>query len=130
MDPGRELFLSKAVPDVKLRAYAEAMLLYHAADLLPLDQQAVYMEEATKLLPEPLRVAAGDAGKAILKVRPQSTLEALRPVIETEAFAPAETFMLSMKLSTFAASSSPSRSCFISFWNSSCQDSIPANAGC
>ena len=100
--PGRELFLAKAVPDVKFRAYTEAMLLYHAADLLPIDQQTAYMEEATKLLPEPLRVAAGDAGKAILKVRPQSTLEALRPVIETEAFAPAETFMLSMKLSTFA----------------------------
>ena len=100
--PGRELFLSKAVPDVKLRAYAEAMLVYHTADLLPLEQQAGYMEEAMKLLAPAQQAAALEAGRGILKVRPQSGLEALRPVIETEAFAPAETFMLSMKLSTFA----------------------------
>ena len=100
--PGRELFLAKLVPDPKLRAYAEAMLIYHTADMIPLEQQSAYMEEATKILPEPLQATALEAGRAILKVRPQSSLEALRPVIETEAFAPAETFMLSMKLSMFA----------------------------
>lgn len=99
---GRELFLSKAVPDLRLRAYAEAMQIYHTADMLPVEQQAAYMDEATKLLPEAIQVTATEAGRAILKVRPQSSLEALRPVIETEAFAPAETFMLSMKLSMFA----------------------------
>ena len=100
--PGRELFLTKVVPDPKLRAYAEAMLIYHTADMIPLEQQTIYMEEATKILPEPFQATALEAGRAILKVRPQSSLEALRPVIETEAFAPAETFMLSMKLSMFA----------------------------
>ncbi len=99
---GRELFLGKAVPDARLRAYAEAMLVYHTADLLPPAEQPGYMEEALKLLPPPLQPSALEAGRAILKVRPQSSLEALKPVIETEAFAPAETFMLSMKLSTFA----------------------------
>ena len=100
--PGRELFLTKLVPDPGLRAYAEAMLIYHTADLLPLEQQPAYMEEAVKFLPEPSQPATLEAGRAILKVRPQSGLEALRAVIETEAFAPAETFMLSMKLSMFA----------------------------
>ncbi len=99
---GRELFLNQVVPDPAARAYAEAMLIYHTADMLPTDQQTAYMEQATKLLPGPLQVATLEAGRAILKVRPQSSLEALRPVIETEAFAPAETFMLSMKLSMFA----------------------------
>lgn len=99
---GRELFLTKAAPDPGLRAYAEAMLIYHTADMLPEAQQAAYMEEAAKLLPPALQTPTAEAGRAILKVRPQSSLEALRPVIETEAFAPAETFMLSMKLSMFA----------------------------
>ena len=99
---GRELFLSKAVPDARLRAYAEAMLVYHTADLLPVGEQPGYMEAALQLLPTPLQASALEAGRAILQVRPQASLEALKPVIETEAFAPAETFMLSMKLSTFA----------------------------
>ncbi len=99
---GRELFLSKAVPYPKLRAYAEAMLIYHTADMLPLDQQGPYLEQAAKLLPVSLQTPVAEAGRAILKARPQSTLLPLRPVIETEAFAPAETFMLSMKLSLFA----------------------------
>jgi sec-independent protein translocase protein TatC len=99
---GRELFLSKAVPYPKLRAYAEAMLIYHTADMLPPDQQGPYLEEAARLLPAPMQTPVAEAGRAILKARPQSSLEALRPVIETEAFAPAETFMLSMKLSMFA----------------------------
>lgn len=99
---GRELFLGKAVPDARLRAYAEAMLVYHTADLLPEPEQSGYMEAALKLLPGPLQASALEAGRAILQVRPQASLEALKPVIETEAFAPAETFMLSMKLSTFA----------------------------
>ena len=99
---GRELFMAKAVADPRLRAYAEAMLIYHSADLLPEDQQNPYMEEAVKLLPTLQQATALEAGRAILKVRPQSSLEALKPVIETESFAPAEAFMLSMKLSTFA----------------------------
>jgi len=100
--PGRELFMAKAVPDAKLRAYAEAMLIYHTADLLTAEQQSPYMEEAMKLLPAPLQAVALEAGRGILKAKPASSLEALKPVIETEAFAPAETFMLSMKLSSFA----------------------------
>lgn len=99
---GRELFLTKSISDPKLRPYAEAMLIYHTADMLPVDQQSGYLEEASKLLPAALQAPTLEAGRAILKVRPQSSLEALRPVIETEAFAPAETFMLSMKLSMFA----------------------------
>ena len=100
--PGREIFLTKAVPDANLRAYAEAMLIYHTADMLPQPQQAPYMEEAAKILPENLQASVAAAGLAILAAHPESGLGVLRPVIETEAFAPAETFMLSMKLSLFA----------------------------
>lgn len=99
---GRELFLKAAVPDEKLRVYTEALVIYHTADMLPGASQAAYMEEAAKLLPSPLQASVAEAGRAILKARPDSSLEALKPVIETEAFAPAETFMLSMKLSMFA----------------------------
>jgi len=98
----REFYFSKAVPDPKLRAYAEAMLIYHAADLLPAEQQTPYLEEATRLLPAAQHAAALEAGRAILKARPGPSLEALKPVIQNIAVAPAEAFMLSMKLSMYA----------------------------
>ncbi|MES2709180.1 MAG: twin-arginine translocase subunit TatC [Verrucomicrobiota bacterium] len=98
----RRHFLEQALPDPVLRPYAEAFLIYHATSLLPEEAQAGFMETAAKSLPADRSAGVLEAALAIRKAVPSPSLEELKPVIENVAMAPAETFMLSMKLSTFA----------------------------
>lgn len=98
----RQSFLNKALPDPKLRPYADAFLIYHATSLLSKDLREGFMEEVVKTLPAENSAAVLAAAQAMDKAGPSPSLEELKPVIENVAMAPAETFMLSMKLSTFA----------------------------
>src|SRR5436190_17320233 len=100
--PQRELFLKVAASDELTRQFAYAMLLHHVADCLPKKEREGYIAAATKLLPE------GDQAKVITyagqlaSAGTSAALEKPRNFVEMEAFAPAEGFMLSMKLSLYA----------------------------
>lgn len=98
----RRHFLEQALPDAALRPYAEAFLIYHATSLLPLEAQEGFLETAVKSLPAERSAGVMEAAQAMRRVLPSPSLEEMRPVIENVAMAPPETFMLSMKLSTFA----------------------------
>lgn len=98
----REEFIKVAAPDAFTRQFAQALLLYHVADILPEKERTAYIQSGAAALP------AEDAGKVVeyaaqlAKAGTAPELEKPHDFVETEAFAPAETFMLSMKLSLFA----------------------------
>jgi sec-independent protein translocase protein TatC len=98
----REVFLQFAATDDLTRQMAYALLFYHAADALPTDAREGYLKAAAALLP------AEDTGKVVeyaaqlTSAKTDSSLDKPHDFVETEAFGPAETFMLSMKLSLFA----------------------------
>ena len=70
--PVRELFLRQAVPEAGQRAYAEGLLLYHAAEMLPWRNRLAIWTKAVKLLPEPLQARRRTPASAILKVHPRA----------------------------------------------------------
>ncbi|MDB6134015.1 MAG: hypothetical protein JWM59_2258 [Verrucomicrobiales bacterium] len=98
----RRLFLDRALSDQALRPYVEGFLLFHTASMLHESQRDGFVAEAVKAMPADRSPGVAEAVAAIRKASPSSSLEELKPVIENVAMAPAETFMLSMKLSTFA----------------------------
>lgn len=98
----REEFLKIAVPDNRLRHYAEGLLLYHAADGMERERRDLFLQAASATLPPDRAGEVLKATRAILEAKPSPSLEPLKPVIEMEAFGPPEVFMLSMKLSLFA----------------------------
>ena len=98
----RRLFLETAAKDDLTRHLTLAVLLHHTASMLPEADRPDYLKRHTALLPE------GD-GPKVLAYASQLAAAGTTPdldvpmdMVETEAFAPAESFMLSMKLSLVA----------------------------
>jgi sec-independent protein translocase protein TatC len=98
----REIFLQHAATNDFTRRFAEALLLYHAADALPEQERDSYLQSAAAQLPEADRTAVLDYAAQLTKAKTPPSLEKPHDIVEVEAFAPAETFMLAMKLSLFA----------------------------
>jgi sec-independent protein translocase protein TatC len=100
--PQRDLFLKLAANDDLTRQFANALLFYHAADCLPEKEREGYIASAAKLLPESDQPKVVEFAAQLAKAGTSAALEKPRNFVEMEAFAPAEGFMLSMKLSLFA----------------------------
>lgn len=98
----REAFIKVAAPDVFTRQFAQALLIHHVADILPEKERAAYMKSAIALLPAEDTAKVTEFAQQLINAGTTASLEKLHDFVETEAFAPAETFMLSMKLSLFA----------------------------
>ena len=98
----REIFVRASAPDDFTRRFAEALLIYHAADILPEGARADYIAKATAATPPADSATVADYVAQLLKAGTTPDIEKTHDFVETEAFAPAETFMLSMKLSLFA----------------------------
>jgi sec-independent protein translocase protein TatC len=98
----REVFLKAAAPDEFTRQFAHAMLLYHAADALPEEKREAFIKEGAALVPGESAAKIAEYAAQLAAAKTETSLEPPANMVETEAFAPAETFMLSMKLSLFA----------------------------
>lgn len=98
----REAFIKIAAPDAFTRQFAHALLIYHVADVLPEKERAAYMKSAIALLPAEDAAKVTEFAQQLITAKTTPALEKPHDFVETEAFAPAETFMLSMKLSLFA----------------------------
>ncbi len=98
----RDIFLQHAAPDEFTRQFAWAMLFYHAADALPAEKHEAYLKSAVAEMPEAERANVLDYIAQLQEAETPPSLEKPQDIVEIEAFAPAETFMLAMKLSLFA----------------------------
>ena len=98
----RRLFMEVAAPDPLTRQLAEAVLLHHAASMVPEKVRDNYLERYTALLPAADGAAVLGYARQLIKAGTTPDLNVPMDMVETEAFAPAESFMLSMKLSLFA----------------------------
>ncbi len=101
--PQRQLFLDSVAPTPLDRQLTNAVLLHHTASILPEADRKAYLAKATALL-----VPAEDGPKVLeftaqlVAAKTSPDLDVPADMVETEAFAPAESFMLSMKLSLVA----------------------------
>lgn len=98
----RRLFMEVAAPDPLTRQLAEAVLLHHAASMVPEKVRDDYLGRYTALLPAADGAAVLGYARQLIKAGTTPDLNVPTDMVETEAFAPAESFMLSMKLSLFA----------------------------
>ena len=98
----RESFIKSSSPDDFTRQFAWALLLYHAADSLPAEKRAGWIADAAVTLAEADRDKVKGYAAELARAETPLSLEKPRNFVEMEAFAPAESFMLSMKLSFFA----------------------------
>jgi sec-independent protein translocase protein TatC len=98
----REIFLQHAAPDNLTRHFALALLHYHVAGTLPDKDRLTYLKSAAALLPEADREKVLEYAAQLTEAETPPSLEVPQDIVEIEAFAPAETFMLAMKLSLFA----------------------------
>jgi sec-independent protein translocase protein TatC len=98
----RRLFMEVAAPDPLTRQLAEAVLLHHAASMVPEKLRDDYLGRGTALLPAADGAAVLGYARQLIKAGTTPDLNVPMDMVETEAFAPAESFMLSMKLSLFA----------------------------
>ncbi len=98
----RDAFLQAAAKDDLTRQMAQAVLFYHVADALPKKEREGYIAKAAALLPEADRANVVKYAAQLTEAETPYSLEKPRNFVEMEAFAPAETFMLSMKLSLYA----------------------------
>ena len=101
--PQRQLFLDSVAPTPLDRQLTTAVLLHHTASILPEADRKAYLAKATALL-----LPAEDGPKVLeftaqlVAAKTSPDLDVPADMVETEAFAPAESFMLSMKLSLVA----------------------------
>jgi sec-independent protein translocase protein TatC len=101
--PQRQLFLDSVAPTPLDRQLTNAVLLHHTASILPEADRKAYLAKATALL-----IPAEDGPKVLeftaqlVAAKTSPDLDVPADMVETEAFAPAESFMLSMKLSLVA----------------------------
>ena len=101
--PQRQLFLDSVAPTPLDRQLTNAVLLHHTASILPEADRKAYLAKATALL-----LPAEDGPKVLeftaqlVAAKTSPDLDVPADMVETEAFAPAESFMLSMKLSLVA----------------------------
>jgi len=98
----REIFLQHSAPDDFTRRFAWAMLFYHASDALPEAQREAYLKSAIAEMPEADRAAVTEYAAQLKEAKTSPALEKPQNIVEIEALAPAEPFMLAMKLSLFA----------------------------
>ena len=108
----RNIFLKYAAPDEFTRQYALALSLRHYGTLLiPEEGEADdsvqakvdgYLKETVTRLPEADREAVSRYLAELKESKTPATLDTPQPVLQMESLAPAELFMLSMKLSLFA----------------------------
>jgi sec-independent protein translocase protein TatC len=98
----RNLFMEMAAPDPLTRQFAEAVLLHHAASMVPEKVREDYLVRYSALLPAADGATVLGYTRQLIKAGTNPDLNVPLDMVETEAFAPAESFMLSMKLSLFA----------------------------
>lgn len=98
----RESFLKSSAPDEFTRQFAWALLLYHSADSLPKDKRVDWIAAAVNTLPEAERGKITAYAAELAEAGTAISLEKPHNFVEMEAFAPAESFTLSMKLSLYA----------------------------
>jgi sec-independent protein translocase protein TatC len=98
----REVFLNYAAPDAFTRQFAQAMLYYHTANALPEADRPAYLKSAAALLAAEDQVKVLEYTAQLTEAKTSPSIEKPQDIVEVEAFAPAETFMLAMKLSLFA----------------------------
>lgn len=98
----RAIFFKMAAPDDLTKHFAQALLIYHTETMLPDDVQKDYRTRSLAFLPETDRSTAEKYVQQLFDAKTGSDLDVPLNTVETEAFAPAESFMLSMKLALFA----------------------------
>lgn len=98
----REVFLNYAAPKDFTRQFAQALLFHHTASALPEADRPAYLKSAVALLAAEDQAKVLEYTAQLAEAKTPPSIEKPQDIVEVEAFAPAETFMLAMKLSLFA----------------------------
>ncbi len=98
----REIFLKHAAPDAATRHMALALVAHHFSAMLPEGDRAAYAAESLARLPPQDHAPAVAFLEELRAAKTSPDLDTPVATVQMEALAPAEGFMLSMKLSLFA----------------------------
>ncbi len=98
----RERLLKYAAPDAFAREMAQALLLHHYSSMVPAPARSAWQQEATAALSADQRPNVIKYLTELQAAGTSTDLATPTAIVTMEALAPAEGFMISMKLSLFA----------------------------